>query len=474
MAVLENMEGDDSGDKDWLLQMRNLIQNAIYNISYMRGLFSEEYFRDTTVSESGLIVKKLIPKDVESRRLIDWIEQGVDDALQKKYLETVVFRICDKNEGATLDEYSFTFRYPRHDEAVMEFSLTGSKENDTTFKSNPAESTDVQIRSLIRICATMMNTLDPIPDERTILMKLMYYDDMTPEDYEPPLFEFCLDEDDNDLAQSFGRLCCISERAPILLIDSGASHHICCDGSYITDMINISKKKQVELTTADGGKFKAKEEGVIDIGSIRLSQVRYIPEMKFNVVSIGYLDKQGLLISIVNSQIFIIDVSKGIHVGEGYRHRKNNDYILKAMKWMVQNDVELQQKDDDSESWIIDSCCASHMAGNLAMITDPKPFRKEFYTPYGSMVSSHIGSVRTPNVQLSGVLYCPDNPNNLISVGLLDSQGHRFVFFGGMCTIVCKETLEEVGCGMLHDSSLLYHLQRLQTKNVNSKGKRKK
>jgi len=30
-----------------------------------------------------------------------------------------------------------------------------------------------------------------MPDERTILMKLLYYDETTPEDYEPPFFKDC-------------------------------------------------------------------------------------------------------------------------------------------------------------------------------------------------------------------------------------------------------------------------------------------
>lgn len=460
-------------------KMMNLLRIAICNITYIRGLFPEDYFRDSSVPGSGMTVKKLITKDVEARRLIDWIEQGIYDALQKEYLETVLFCICEKDEGAVIDEYAFTFRYPNAscEDATMEFRLAGSKGDDAMFKSNPTESTNDQIRRLIRASANMMSSLDQIPDERTITIRLMYYDDVTPEDYEPPLFECCSDDkDDTNLVQSFGRLCCVSQRGPTLLLDSGATHHICCDKTYLKEMEPIPKKRQIELATADDDNFMAEETGVIETETIHMNQIRYIPGMKFNFISIGYLDKQGLLVSIVNSQVFIIDVSKSLHVGEGYRHRTNNDYVLKSMKWNVQNLVKLRKKklvDDENESWVIDSGCASHMVGRFEMLTNPKPFRKELHTPRASMISSHKGSFRSATVNLSDVLYCPASKNNLLSVGVLDSQGCRFTFYNGLCSIVYKDTLEEIGRGLLDGRNLLYYLQRLETKSLIPFRKRK-
>lgn len=83
-------------------------------------------------------IKKLMPLDPESRRLIDWMEKGkllsfdsslfffsslfspldfnywiiylffsgVYDALQKKYLKTLLFCICESINGAMIEEYS--------------------------------------------------------------------------------------------------------------------------------------------------------------------------------------------------------------------------------------------------------------------------------------------------------------------------------------------------------------------------------
>ncbi|XP_020580647.1 meiosis-specific protein PAIR2-like isoform X2 [Phalaenopsis equestris] len=44
---------------------------------------------------------------------------------------------------------------------------------------------------MIRTLVQLMRTLDHMPPERTILMKLLYYDDITPKDYEPPFFRSC-------------------------------------------------------------------------------------------------------------------------------------------------------------------------------------------------------------------------------------------------------------------------------------------
>ncbi|KAE8792348.1 asynapsis 1 [Hordeum vulgare] len=212
-------------EQDSLLLTRNLLRIAIYNISYIRGLFPEKYFNDKSVPALEMKIKKLMPMDPESRRLIDWMEKGVYDALQKKYLKTLLFCICEKEEGPMIEEYAFSFSYPNTngEEVAMNMSRTGSKKNSTTFKSNSAEVTPDQMRSsackMIRTLVSLMRTLDQMPEEviltfcilgtldcavlilslacvqRTILMKLLYYDETTPEDYEPPFFKGCAENE---------------------------------------------------------------------------------------------------------------------------------------------------------------------------------------------------------------------------------------------------------------------------------------
>ncbi|XP_074577782.1 meiosis-specific protein PAIR2 [Curcuma longa] len=197
MVVAQRVKEAEITEQDSLLLTRNLLRIAIFNISYIRGLFPEKYFNDKSVPALEMKIKKLMPMDAESRRLIDWMEKGVYDALQKKYLKTLIFSICEELGGPMIEEYAFSFNYGSSDgeEVCMKLSRNGNKKNGATFKSNMNDVTPDQMRSsackMIRTLVSLMRTLDQMPEERTILMKLHYYDDITPEDYEPPFFRKC-------------------------------------------------------------------------------------------------------------------------------------------------------------------------------------------------------------------------------------------------------------------------------------------
>ncbi|XP_062156977.1 meiosis-specific protein ASY1 [Alnus glutinosa] len=202
MVVAQKVKEAEITEQDSLLLTRNLLRIAIFNISYIRGLFPEKYFNDKSVPALEMKIKKLMPMDAESRRLIDWMEKGVYDALQKKYLKTLLFCICEAVDGPMIEEYAFSFSYSNSDsqEVSMTFNRTGNKKQGGTFKYNSTtEITPNQMRSsackMVRTLVQLMRTLDMMPEERTILMKLFYYDDATPADYEPPFFRGCTEEE---------------------------------------------------------------------------------------------------------------------------------------------------------------------------------------------------------------------------------------------------------------------------------------
>ncbi|THU52292.1 hypothetical protein C4D60_Mb10t02450 [Musa balbisiana] len=190
-VVAQRVKEAEITEQDSLLLTRNLLRIAIFNISYIRGLFPEKYFSDKSVPALEMKIKKLMPMDAESRRLIDWMEKGVYDALQKKYLKTLLFCICEETQGSMIEDYSSL----NSDEVSMKVSRNGNKKNGATFKSDVTDVTPDQMRSsackMIRTLVSLMRTLDQMPEERTILMKLLYYDDVTPADYEPPFFRKC-------------------------------------------------------------------------------------------------------------------------------------------------------------------------------------------------------------------------------------------------------------------------------------------
>ncbi|RZC79846.1 hypothetical protein C5167_042422 [Papaver somniferum] len=117
-------------------------------------------------------IKKLMPIDAESRRLIDWMEIGVYDALQKKYLKTLLFCISEAIDGPMMEEYAFSFSYSNSDseEVMMNISHTGNEKQGTTFKSNGnTDITPNQMRSsackMVRTLVQLMGTLDRMPEE---------------------------------------------------------------------------------------------------------------------------------------------------------------------------------------------------------------------------------------------------------------------------------------------------------------------
>ncbi|KAI3950354.1 hypothetical protein MKW98_003837 [Papaver atlanticum] len=204
MVVAQKLKEAEITEQDSLLLTKNLLRIAIFNISYIRGLFPENYFNDKSVPALEMKIKKLMPIDAESRRLIDWMEKGVFDALQKKYLKTLLFCISEAFDGPMIEEYAFSFSYSNSDseEVMMNISRTGNKKKGATFKSNGnTDITPNQMRSstckMVRTLVQLMRTLDRMPEERTILMKLLYYEDVTPIDYEPPFFRGCSEQEAN-------------------------------------------------------------------------------------------------------------------------------------------------------------------------------------------------------------------------------------------------------------------------------------
>ncbi|CAL0328621.1 unnamed protein product [Lupinus luteus] len=131
-------------------------------------------------------IKKLMPLDAESRRLIDWMEKGtfsVYDALQNKYLKTILFCVCEAVDGPMIEEYAFQLM--------------------RTLEKMPEEVTKSKCL-LVKIKTTLFTlhssymrckNLPLLFTQRTILMKLLYYDNVTPADYEPPFFRGCTEEE---------------------------------------------------------------------------------------------------------------------------------------------------------------------------------------------------------------------------------------------------------------------------------------
>ncbi|XP_075625413.1 HORMA domain-containing protein 2 isoform X4 [Balearica regulorum gibbericeps] len=120
-----------------------------------------------------------------SLQIVKWI-QGCFDALERQYLHIAVLAIyTNPKEPETVTElYQFKFKYKKE---VPQMDIISNQMNVV----NGVCSKDVRqaSRLLIRKLYLLMQNLGPLPDDVTLTMKLLYYNDVTPKDYQPPGFK---------------------------------------------------------------------------------------------------------------------------------------------------------------------------------------------------------------------------------------------------------------------------------------------
>ncbi|KAK8792003.1 hypothetical protein WA158_005380 [Blastocystis sp. Blastoise] len=186
--------------------VKNMIRTSISEICYLRNIFDGECFRKKNYA--GMMINALHPLDKkesgesevhsnEAWNLTRWLEEGVFEALEKKYLRGMIFAIYDlpiEDENTSLLEaYYYKITYPSDGNVSLEYtsSHSGNTYNPRENDDNNIYTTDsirnqavIMIRTLISLCST----LDPLPVQRYVTMKLYYYDDVTPPEYQPTFF----------------------------------------------------------------------------------------------------------------------------------------------------------------------------------------------------------------------------------------------------------------------------------------------
>lgn len=184
-------------DEQTSLQMtRQLLRLSLYNIAYGRALFPARCFAEREVRElDSMRVQVIRPgSDPEAGRLLEWMEKGAFDALQRRYLRRLKFALSEDAAGTRLlEEYSFTFAYSAGGDVRLEIERGGSPQAAAVravarAEAPTAKEVKQQICMITRLLVSLMGTLDTVPAERHLQMELFYYDERTPEDYEPPFF----------------------------------------------------------------------------------------------------------------------------------------------------------------------------------------------------------------------------------------------------------------------------------------------
>ncbi|XP_035465178.2 HORMA domain-containing protein 1 isoform X1 [Scophthalmus maximus] len=168
-----------------LVVMKKLLAIAVSGITYLRGLFPEKAYGSKYVDEQKVMILREVRSCPGASQIVQWM-QGCFEAIQQKYLRTVVMSIYtdpDKPQNVT-ELYQFRIQYTAKG-ALMDFESNTNSKVSTMSCGNTRKASILLVRKLY----TLMQNLGPLPDSVCLNMKLAYYDDVTPQDYQPPGFK---------------------------------------------------------------------------------------------------------------------------------------------------------------------------------------------------------------------------------------------------------------------------------------------
>lgn len=198
-------------------QSQKLIQTMLTMsfgcLAFLRGLFPDEYFLDQRFvpekidknydknfnkQTNSIKIKTLIKgKSKEIDLLLDWLEKGVFQSIKLKYLKALSLGIFkDENNPMDLYEnYIFTFDYNDKDNNVsmsidtqdLSSSPSGRKQHSNNDVISIQDSRKM-VQQLMRRFIIITQSLEPLPDEKFLSMRLLFNDNVDP-NYQPLLFK---------------------------------------------------------------------------------------------------------------------------------------------------------------------------------------------------------------------------------------------------------------------------------------------
>ncbi|XP_061458408.1 HORMA domain-containing protein 2 [Rhineura floridana] len=176
-----------ASEQQSMVLVKRLLAISISCITYLRGLFPESSYGTRYLDDMCLKILREDKSCQGSLQIVKWI-QGCFDALEKNYLHMAVLTIyTNPKEPERMTEfYRFKFKYSRN-RPQMDF-VSGSTQGSFTNGGNSEEIKKASIL-LIRKLYVLMQNLGPLPNDITVTMKLFYYNDVTPDDYQPPGFK---------------------------------------------------------------------------------------------------------------------------------------------------------------------------------------------------------------------------------------------------------------------------------------------
>ncbi|NXI83484.1 HORM2 protein, partial [Rhipidura dahli] len=160
-----------------LVLVKRLLAVSVSCITYMRGLFPESSYGTRYLDDLCLKILREDKSCLGSLQIVKWI-QGCFDALEKQYVSGF-FQFFNITEL-----YQFKFKYKKK---VPQMDISSNHGEFVTGLCS--EDVKQASRLLLRTLYVLMQDLGPLPSDITLTMKLLYYNDVTPKDYQPPGFK---------------------------------------------------------------------------------------------------------------------------------------------------------------------------------------------------------------------------------------------------------------------------------------------
>ncbi|NXF13310.1 HORM1 protein, partial [Smithornis capensis] len=169
-----------------LMLVKRLLAVAVSCITYLRGIFPESSYGTRYLDD---VCVKILREDKNcpgSTQLVKWYVGAVSAPRAAAVFSCSI--VCSFNNSClclqTVTEcYHFKFKYT-HKGPLLDFGR--DKECDSTITCADTKKASIL---LIRKIYVLMQNLSPLPDDVCLTMKLLYYDEVTPPDYQPPGFK---------------------------------------------------------------------------------------------------------------------------------------------------------------------------------------------------------------------------------------------------------------------------------------------
>ncbi|KAI3360738.1 hypothetical protein L3Q82_012971, partial [Scortum barcoo] len=161
-----------------LVVIKKLLAIAVSGITYLRGLFPEKAYGSKYVEDQKVMILREELSCPGANQIVQWM-QGCFEAIQKKYIYT-----DPENPQKVTEFYQFKIQYTSKG-AQMDFESNSENNRVSMSCGNTKKASILLVRKLY----TLMQNLGPLPDNVCLNMKLAYYDNVTPQDYQPPGFK---------------------------------------------------------------------------------------------------------------------------------------------------------------------------------------------------------------------------------------------------------------------------------------------